>query len=246
MASEGADHETTGGGSEARRGGDADRRHSGTGAEGRAIGTGGSAEPKAAESTATGPTAAESTATDPKTAAAVAAAEAAGPSNGESVRIDSWIWSVRLVKTRSMGAAACRGGHVRVNGERVKPAYNVHVGDEVRLRHEGRERIVVVKRLIRKRVGAPVAVQCYVDNSPPPPPREAVAPAGVRDRGAGRPTKRDRREMERLRGLGGAPGGGSAAALGAQARSGGPSRSGGQGRSGGRDRAKGGSDSGGF
>lgn len=141
--------------------------------------------------------------TDPKIAAAVAAAEAAGPANGESVRIDSWIWAVRLIKTRSLGAAACKGGHVRVNGERVKPAYNVRVGDEVRLRHENRERVVVVKRLIRKRVGAPVAAQCYIDNSPPPPPREAVAPAGIRDRGAGRPTKRDRRELERLRGLGG-------------------------------------------
>ncbi|MDK1343669.1 RNA-binding S4 domain-containing protein [Streptomyces sp. 378] len=140
---------------------------------------------------------------DPKVAAAIAAAEAAGPQGVTTVRVDSWIWSVRLVKTRSMGATACRGGHVRVNGERVKPAHAVRVGDEVRLRHEGHERVVVVTRLIRKRVGAPVAAQCYIDNSPPPPPREAVAPAGIRDRGAGRPTKRDRRELERLRGLGG-------------------------------------------
>ncbi|WP_153814630.1 RNA-binding S4 domain-containing protein [Streptomyces sp. SUK 48] len=140
-------------------------------------------------------------ATDPEVAAAVAAAEAAGPGSGETVRIDSWIWAVRLIKTRSQGATACRGGHVRVNGERVKPAYAVRVGDEVRLRNEGRERIVIVKRLLRKRVGAPVAVQCYIDNSPPPPPREAVAPVGIRDRGAGRPTKRDRRDMERLRGV---------------------------------------------
>ncbi|MFF5978328.1 RNA-binding S4 domain-containing protein [Streptomyces olindensis] len=148
----------------------------------------------------------EAKALDPKIAAAIAAAEAAGPQRGETVRVDSWIWSVRLVKTRSLGATACRGGHVRVNGERVKPAHAVRVGDEVRLRHEGRERVVVT-RLIRKRVGAPVAAQCYIDNSPPPPPREAVAPAGIRDRGAGRPTKRDRRELERLRGLAG-PGGG--------------------------------------
>lgn len=142
-------------------------------------------------------------AVDPKVAAAIAAAEAAGPPSGQTVRVDSWIWAVRLVKTRSLGATACRGGHVRVNGERVKPAHAVRVGDEVRLRHEGRERVVVVTRLIRKRVGAPVAAQCYIDNSPPPPPREAVAPAGIRDRGAGRPTKRDRREMERLRSLAG-------------------------------------------
>ncbi|MER6133494.1 RNA-binding S4 domain-containing protein [Streptomyces sp. NPDC001815] len=133
---------------------------------------------------------------------AVAVAKAAAPTSGETVRVDSWIWSVRLVKTRSAGATACRGGHVRVNGERVKPAYAVRVGDEVRLRQADRERIVIVKRVIRKRVGAPVAVECYVDNSPPPPPREAVAPAGIRDRGTGRPTKRDRRELERLRGIG--------------------------------------------
>jgi ribosome-associated heat shock protein Hsp15 len=172
---------------------------------------------------------------DPKIAAAVAAAEAAGPAKGETVRIDSWIWAVRLIKTRSLGATACRGGHVHVNGERVKPAYSVRVGDEVRLRHEGRERVVIVKRLIRKRVGAPVAAQCYIDNSPPPPPREAIAPAGLRDRGTGRPTKRDRREMERLRGLAdpGLPGGfgafGGAAAPGGFAGLGGPGGSGGRG-----------------
>ncbi|MDI3404782.1 RNA-binding S4 domain-containing protein [Streptomyces cavernicola] len=120
---------------------------------------------------------------------------------GGSVRVDAWIWSVRLIKTRSAAATACRGGHVRVNGDRVKPAHPVKAGDEVRLRYAGRDRVVVVKRVIRKRVGAPVAVECYVDNSPPPPPREAVAPAGVRDPGTGRPTKRDRREMERLRAL---------------------------------------------
>ncbi|WP_405545889.1 RNA-binding S4 domain-containing protein [Streptomyces phaeochromogenes] len=147
---------------------------------------------------------------DAAVADAKAAAQAAAPATGETVRVDSWIWSVRLVKTRSMGATACRGGHVRVNGERVKPAHTVRVGDEVRLRHDGRERVVVVKRVIRKRVGAAVAAECLVDNSPPPPPREAVAPAGVRDRGTGRPTKRDRRELERLRGLG-APDGGPGA-----------------------------------
>ncbi|GAA2048316.1 MULTISPECIES: RNA-binding S4 domain-containing protein [Streptomyces] len=121
--------------------------------------------------------------------------EAAG-----TVRVDVWIWSVRLAKTRSTAAAACKAGHVRINGDRAKPAQPVKPGDEVRIRQEGRERIVKVTRLIRKRVGAPVAVECYTDHSPPPPPREAVAPAGIRDRGTGRPTKRDRREMDRLRG----------------------------------------------
>ncbi|GAA5067124.1 hypothetical protein GCM10023259_061250 [Thermocatellispora tengchongensis] len=114
-----------------------------------------------------------------------------------SARVDSWIWSVRLTKTRSIASDACRGGHVRVNGVRVKPAHAIRIGDEVRLRHEGRERVVVVSRIITKRVGAPVAAECYIDKSPPPPPLEEVAVA-VRDRGAGRPTKRERRSIEKL------------------------------------------------
>ncbi|MFG2526630.1 RNA-binding S4 domain-containing protein [Streptomyces sp. NPDC048516] len=118
-----------------------------------------------------------------------------------TTRIDSWIWSVRLTKTRSLAAAACRAGHVRVNGERVKPAHAVRNGDEVRLRHAGRERIVVVSRLVRKRVGAAVAAECFVDNSPPAPPREEVPVIALRERGTGRPTKRDRREIDQLRGL---------------------------------------------
>ncbi|MET8702631.1 RNA-binding S4 domain-containing protein [Kitasatospora sp. NPDC058032] len=116
-----------------------------------------------------------------------------------SVRVDSWIWSVRLAKTRSAAAAACKAGHVRVNGERAKPAQALKPGDEVRVRVEGWERVVVVTKLIRKRVGAAVATECLVDNSPPRPAREFVAAPGVRDRGAGRPTKRDRREMDELR-----------------------------------------------
>ncbi|MFJ8649975.1 RNA-binding S4 domain-containing protein [Streptomyces sp. NPDC093546] len=118
-----------------------------------------------------------------------------------TTRVDSWIWAVRLTKTRSQAAAACRAGHVRVNGERVKPAQAVKPGDEVRLYHAGRERIVKVTRVLTKRVGAPVAAEAYIDNSPPPPPREHVALAGVRDRGAGRPTKRERRELDQLRGI---------------------------------------------
>ncbi|MGK5449043.1 RNA-binding S4 domain-containing protein, partial [Streptomyces radiopugnans] len=99
-----------------------------------------------------------------------------------SVRIDSWIWSVRLTRTRSMAADACRGGHVRINGDRVKASHPVRPGDEVRLRHLGRDRIVVVTRLVRKRVGAAVAAECFVDNSPPPPPREG---ADMRSRSCG-------------------------------------------------------------
>ena len=117
-----------------------------------------------------------------------------------TVRVDSWIWSVRLTKSRSMAADACRGGHVKVNNESVKPSHLLRVGDEVRVRQDQRERVVVVAKLISKRVGPPAAAECYVDNSPPPPPRELFVQVAVRDRGAGRPTKRDRRDMDRLRG----------------------------------------------
>jgi ribosome-associated heat shock protein Hsp15 len=115
-------------------------------------------------------------------------------------RVDSWIWSVRLAKTRSAASGACRAGHVRVNGLRVKPAHSVRAGDEVRLRQDGRERVVVVVRVIAKRAGAPVAAECYVDHIPPPPPREATVTVAARERGAGRPTKRERRSIDKLLG----------------------------------------------
>ena len=121
------------------------------------------------------------------------------PGTGPGMRVDIWIWCVRLTRSRSLASAACRAGHVRVNGDRAKPAQTVRAGDEVRLFHAGRERVVVISKVLSSRVGAPAAAECFVDNSPPPPAREDVLALGVRDRGAGRPTKRDRREMERLR-----------------------------------------------
>lgn len=117
-----------------------------------------------------------------------------------STRVDSWIWAVRLAKTRSAATAACRAGHVQVNGERAKAAQPVRIGDEVRLRNTDIERTVQVARLVAKRVGATVAVECLVDLTPLPPPKEEVAATILRERGAGRPTKRERRELEKLRG----------------------------------------------
>lgn len=119
---------------------------------------------------------------------------------GSSIRVDSWIWAVRLVKTRSLATAACRAGHVRVNGEKVKAAQAVRIGDEVRVRTSDAERIVVVRRVLAKRVSAVVAAESLTDNTPPPPAREDVPFVPIRDRGAGRPTKRERRDIEKLRG----------------------------------------------
>jgi ribosome-associated heat shock protein Hsp15 len=117
-----------------------------------------------------------------------------------TARVDSWIWAVRLLKTRSLATAACRAGHVRVNGEKAKAAQPVRVGDEVRVRDAGFDRVIVVRRILVKRVSATVAAESYTDNTPAPPPREELAVAPMRERGAGRPTKRERRELEKLRG----------------------------------------------
>lgn len=117
-----------------------------------------------------------------------------------SVRVDSWLWAVRIYKTRSAATTACRAGHVRVNGDRAKAAQPVRPGDELRVRAHSVERILVVKKPIAKRVGAAIAAEAVDDRTPPPPPREERALVATRDRGTGRPTKRDRREIDRLRG----------------------------------------------
>ncbi|GAB2692595.1 ribosome-associated heat shock protein Hsp15 [Microbacterium marinum] len=115
----------------------------------------------------------------------------------DAVRADSWLWAVRVYKTRSAATTACRAGHVRVNGEKAKAAQQVRVGDDVRIRIAGFDRILVVRQLLTKRVSAPLAAAAADDRTPA---REPVAQLAVRDRGAGRPTKRERRDIERLRG----------------------------------------------
>lgn len=118
-------------------------------------------------------------------------------SDEKPVRIDSWLWAIRIYKTRSAATTACRAGHIRLNGEKVKAAQHVKPGDEVRVRISGFDRILVVRKTLVKRVGAPVAATAYDEQTRP---REPVAIIARRDRGAGRPTKRERREIDRLRG----------------------------------------------
>lgn len=113
-------------------------------------------------------------------------------------RLDSWIWAVRLVKTRSAATAMCRAGHVRVNGERAKAAHSLKIGDEIRLRTGDEGRVVVVRQILAKRVGAPQAAVAYDDLTPAPLPREERVVVAARERGAGRPTKRDRRKIDDL------------------------------------------------
>lgn len=118
-----------------------------------------------------------------------------------ATRVDRWLWSVRIFKTRTQASDACKAGHVSVNGSKAKPATSIGVGDRIEARAHQRQRVLIVRRVIDSRVGAPIAVECYDDESPPPEPRrDPLAEFGLRDSGAGRPTKRDRRQMERLRG----------------------------------------------
>ena len=118
-----------------------------------------------------------------------------------AARVDSWLWAIRLYKTRSAAATACRGGHVSVNGRTAKPAARVVRGDRVEARANSLRRELEVVEPVEKRVGAAIAVTCYIDHAPPPPPTaraDAPPPAAERARGAGRPTKRDRRQIDRL------------------------------------------------
>jgi ribosome-associated heat shock protein Hsp15 len=115
----------------------------------------------------------------------------------DETRIDRWLCAVRLVKTRPLATHLCEGGHVRINGSAAKPSTKVRPGDRVEALIADRERVVEVVRPIESRVGAAVAATCYVDHSPPIVP---VTGPDVRvTRGEGRPSKRLRREFDRLR-----------------------------------------------
>ena len=116
----------------------------------------------------------------------------------EQVRIDRWLTATRVFKSRTLAQAACDAGHVRINDVQVKPSQPVKIGDEVRALAPRGVAVFLVKGLGDKRLSAALAQLLYEEHSPPPPPREARL--AVRERGAGRPTKADRRALSRLRG----------------------------------------------
>jgi ribosome-associated heat shock protein Hsp15 len=116
----------------------------------------------------------------------------------DTTRVDKWLWGVRLCKTRSLATELCGAGHVKVNGAPVKASHLVRVGDRVEAFVHDRVRILEVVQIIDKRVSAPLAAEALVDHSPPAPPKEWYE-TFARDPGAGRPTKKDRRSLDRLR-----------------------------------------------
>jgi ribosome-associated heat shock protein Hsp15 len=121
--------------------------------------------------------------------------------SSDSIRIDKWLWAARVFKTRSLASTACDGGKVDINAEAAKPAKRVRSGDLVEVTMpRGRRRVLKVTAVGDRRGSAEAARQLYEDLTPPEPPRSRQAPPPFRTPGAGRPTKRERREIERLRG----------------------------------------------
>lgn len=121
------------------------------------------------------------------------------------VRLDKWLQVARAFKTRSQATRACSLGRVRVNGARAKPHRNVALEDriEVEMRNDWK-RVLVVLQLADKPLPKALAATLFDDQSPPRPSADPVArlmrrQPVVRDAGAGRPTKRDRRQLDRLR-----------------------------------------------
>jgi ribosome-associated heat shock protein Hsp15 len=116
----------------------------------------------------------------------------------DSVRVDRWLCAARIFKSRTLAQHACDAGHVLVNDRPVRASHALRSGDEVRTEAPRGRVVLLVLALADKRQSPPKARELYEDRSPPPEPREPRV--AVRARGAGRPTKADRRALSRLRG----------------------------------------------
>jgi ribosome-associated heat shock protein Hsp15 len=120
----------------------------------------------------------------------------------KKVRIDKWLWSVRIFKTRTMATTAVKSGKVKIKEKNVKPSYMLERGETVVVGKNGFNFTFKVKDLLAKRVGAAIAQECYVDLTPPDELNKYndwfIGKRGVeaRQKGSGRPTKRERREID--------------------------------------------------
>ena len=114
-------------------------------------------------------------------------------------RLDKWLWAARFFRSRTQAATACEGGKVDVNEQAAKPARAVRPGDLLHITQRHGRRIVRIRELSERRGSGAMAALLYEDLTPPPPPREErPAPVMYRAPGAGRPTKRERRQLERI------------------------------------------------
>ncbi len=121
----------------------------------------------------------------------------------ESIRIDKWLWVVRLFKTRSLAGEACRGGKVKMNMNAVKPSKEIKVGDIIEVQVGPMSKTVKVKQIQANRVSAKL-VEGLMEDLTPPEEYERIQMMREfnmekRQRGSGRPTKKDRREIDALK-----------------------------------------------
>ncbi|MBE8713400.1 RNA-binding S4 domain-containing protein [Sphingobacterium hungaricum] len=121
----------------------------------------------------------------------------------EKLRIDKYLWAIRIFKTRSLATEACKAGRVKLNGQNIKPSYVVKIGDLYQIQKGIERKVIFVTGLLYRRADAPTAAQFYEDRTPVEETHAYKstfhAPILKRDRGAGRPTKRDRREIDDLK-----------------------------------------------
>ena len=121
------------------------------------------------------------------------------------VRIDKWLWAVRLYKTRSQAAEACKSGKVRIEGQHVKASRAVNEGDVIEVHSGGMVKKVKVIKVVKNRVGARLVPDLMEDLTPPEELERIEMTRKVnfekRDHGIGRPTKKERRIIEKLKGL---------------------------------------------
>ena len=122
----------------------------------------------------------------------------------EKLRIDKYLWAIRLFKTRSLATDACRAGRVKLDGQNIKPSYLVKIGEKFTVQKGIERKVIKVVDLLERRVDAKTAALFYEDLTPVEETHAYKsifhAPVLRRDRGAGRPTKRDRREIDELQG----------------------------------------------
>ncbi|MCL7988768.1 RNA-binding S4 domain-containing protein [Sphingobacterium sp. lm-10] len=120
----------------------------------------------------------------------------------EKLRIDKYLWAIRIFKTRSLATEACKAGRVKLKGQNVKPSYVVKVGETFSIQKGIERKVILVTGLLERRADAPTAQQHYEDHTPEEETyayKSAFhAPVLKRDRGTGRPTKKDRREIDDL------------------------------------------------
>lgn len=120
----------------------------------------------------------------------------------EKVRVDKWLWAVRIFKTRTLSTNNCKKGNVKIGGEKAKASSSVMVGDLVQVHKGGFNLEFKVEKLLAKRVGAPLAVQCYENLTSEEEMNKfsdwfiGKGKAEIREKGVGRPTKKERREID--------------------------------------------------